>query len=316
LLHEQQHQSGTGVWQFLRTHDLIARSTGISTKREKVPDTIFNLGRTEGVSQVCLTMILMMIAVLSFPAYVWSAGPPPPSGEHPLPLEHLSATETRADLVGTGNEPLCQLQPDITGFHLQDNSAWCWAASTHLVIRHLEPASNLKQCEVVYNTLKSTGTVDQYEQAHAGVLIDCCRVTDDALRTENKLDPVIIGSKTVCHTASRPDWALRANGYVTAGGQDRFKIVPWDPYKTIPEGVPWPDLTSQICMNRPFISVKLWVGGGTHSEVVTGYRLDPDGTVVLDSHSLTGVYTMSYDDYLRLPGVTVGRVRDYYDIGL
>ncbi|MEK7764261.1 MAG: hypothetical protein AAB433_22025 [Nitrospirota bacterium] len=208
------------------------------------------------------------------------------------------------------------MQPDITGVHLQDNSAWCWAASTHLVIRHLEPASNLKQCEVVYNTLKSRGTVDQYEKQNPGVQIDCCRVTDDALLSENQADPVIIGSKTVCHTTSRPEWALRANGYVTAGVQERFQIAEWIPSKTIPEGVSWLDLTSQICMNRPFISVKLWQGGGTHSEVVTGYRLDPDGTVVLDSHGLDGVYTMSYDDYLRYPGITVGRVRDYYDIGL
>ena len=41
LLHEQQLQFGTDSWHLLRTHDLIALSTGISTKREKVPDTIF-----------------------------------------------------------------------------------------------------------------------------------------------------------------------------------------------------------------------------------------------------------------------------------
>lgn len=286
-------------------------------------DTISNLGRTEGVSQVCLTLTVMMIAVLSFPAYVWSADAPPPKISEMDPatragfLSALRDATTRASLFESReDEPLCQLQPDIIGVHLQDNSAWCWAASTHLVIRHLEPTLRLKQCEVVYNTLKSTGTVDQYEQEHAGVQIDCCRVTDEALLSENPLDPVIIGSKTVCHRVSRPELALRVNGYATAGGQDRFKIVLWDPFKTNPEGVPWPDLTSQICMNRPFISVKLWEGGGTHSEVVTGYRLDPDGTVVLDSHGLSGVYTKSYDDYLREPGVTVGRVRDYYDIGL
>ena len=41
LLHEQRHQLGTGSWHLLRAHDLIALSTGIGTKREKVPDTIF-----------------------------------------------------------------------------------------------------------------------------------------------------------------------------------------------------------------------------------------------------------------------------------
>jgi hypothetical protein len=41
LLREQRCQSGAGSWQLFRTHDLIALSTGISTKREKVPGTIF-----------------------------------------------------------------------------------------------------------------------------------------------------------------------------------------------------------------------------------------------------------------------------------
>ena len=40
FLHEQRHQFGTGSWHLFRTHDLIALSTGISTKREKVPDTV------------------------------------------------------------------------------------------------------------------------------------------------------------------------------------------------------------------------------------------------------------------------------------
>ena len=40
LLHEQHPQFGTGSWCLLHTHDLIALSTGISTKREKVLDTV------------------------------------------------------------------------------------------------------------------------------------------------------------------------------------------------------------------------------------------------------------------------------------
>ena len=41
FLHEQRHRLRTGAWHLLHTHDLIALSTGISTKRETVPDTIF-----------------------------------------------------------------------------------------------------------------------------------------------------------------------------------------------------------------------------------------------------------------------------------
>jgi hypothetical protein len=264
------------------------------------------------VSQIApLISALMMMTVLSYPEHVW--GQDHPTSPIPGPGELSFTTDP---IIGTPSEPQCQLQPDITGVHLQDYEAWCWAASTHMVIRFLEVASTLRQCDVAYNTVKSLGIVDEYERAHPDVEIDCCRVTDQAIGSQNQTDPVIIGSKTVCHRNSRAKFALRANGYVTDGGQNRFQIVEWNPYETVPEGVPWSDLKGQICMNRPFISVKLWEGGGTHSEVVTGYRLDPDGTVVLDSHSLLGVHTKSYDDYLREPGLTVGRVRDYYDIGL
>ena len=41
FLHEPRHQFGTGSGRPLRTHDLIALSSGISTKREKVPYTMF-----------------------------------------------------------------------------------------------------------------------------------------------------------------------------------------------------------------------------------------------------------------------------------
>jgi hypothetical protein len=42
FLHEQRHQFGTGFWHLFRTPHLIARSTGISTKREKLPATFSN----------------------------------------------------------------------------------------------------------------------------------------------------------------------------------------------------------------------------------------------------------------------------------
>ena len=38
FLHEQRHRIRAGAWHLLHTHDLIAISTGISTKREKVPE--------------------------------------------------------------------------------------------------------------------------------------------------------------------------------------------------------------------------------------------------------------------------------------
>jgi hypothetical protein len=43
LLYEQQPQFRTGSWHLLRTHDLFALSTGISTKQDTVPDTGISL---------------------------------------------------------------------------------------------------------------------------------------------------------------------------------------------------------------------------------------------------------------------------------
>ena len=43
FLHEQRPRFETASWHLLPTHELIASFTGISTKREKVPDTLFPL---------------------------------------------------------------------------------------------------------------------------------------------------------------------------------------------------------------------------------------------------------------------------------
>ncbi len=40
FLHEQRHQCRAGFMLLLHTHNLIARSIGISLKRENVPDTV------------------------------------------------------------------------------------------------------------------------------------------------------------------------------------------------------------------------------------------------------------------------------------
>jgi hypothetical protein len=40
VIHEQRHQFGKGSWHLLHIHGLIDLFTGISTKREKVPDGI------------------------------------------------------------------------------------------------------------------------------------------------------------------------------------------------------------------------------------------------------------------------------------
>ncbi len=48
LLHQQRQQSGKGSCRLPRTHNLVAFSTGISVKREKVPGCIQGPSATVG----------------------------------------------------------------------------------------------------------------------------------------------------------------------------------------------------------------------------------------------------------------------------
>src|SRR5262249_2677820 len=198
--------------------------------------------------------------------------------------------------------PLCRLVPPITMVDKQENSAWCWAASTHMVIKYLEPLRDLTQCQVVYNTLAS-GRND----------VDCCLVTDDAYKTANKSDPIVNNSVGVCWANEYPGPALDANGYY-----GHYALIRWGPSNTPPEGpgLTFEEINDQLCSNRPFISMKHWDDGGTHTEVITGTHYNgSEPWVDLDTHGLDTFFSEPYEDYKRKPGDWV-HVRDYFDIGM
>ena len=230
-----------------------------------------------------------------------------------IPSAHPPATVITGE---QGVSPLCRLNPPLPTFQKQDNSAWCWAASTTLVIDHLAPNRHLKQCEAVQTTLAPER--EQYEEKVLSttgkvVSIDCCLVTDQALEQNpgGSDDDNVKASKAVCHTTFRPEWALNALGY-----ENRFQIVRWPLDRPGPRGLTWDELTDQVCSNRPFISVKAWDEGGTHTEAITGYHYDPAGEMVdLDTHGMDRFYTIPFNEYQGKPGEYV-HVRDYYDIGL
>jgi hypothetical protein len=209
---------------------------------------------------------------------------------------------------------LCQLNPPIAPFQKQENSSWCWAASTTLVMNHLEPQSSLKQCDVVQKSLAPE--IRQYvvkeltTNGRTDVPIDCCSVTDQIIKSSTALTQLQRDSLGVCITTFRPERALEALGY-------SFELAQWPADSTDPQGLTWDQLTGQICDNRPFISVKLWDEGGTHAEVVTGYHLDPNEMkmVDLESAGMDGFHSDPFKNYQGKPGDYV-HVRDYYDIGL
>jgi hypothetical protein len=206
------------------------------------------------------------------------------------------------------SQSLCQLDPPVSTVRKQENSAWCWASSTQLVIEHLEQRK-IEQCAVVQTAL--TDERGEFERQHAAedLHVDCCTVTDKALETADRSNKDVQASMTVCHRTYRPEWALAAHGY-----GDKFSLLRYDPSSTAPQGLGWDDLRRQVCANRPFISVKRWIEGGTHSEVVTGYRSNPDAEVEMDTHGMDTFYVIPYMDYLGKPGESI-HVRDYVNIG-
>ena len=102
FLQEQRPQFGTGAWHLLHTHDLIALSTGISTKRETVPDTIFRPQFGTGAWRLLRTHDLIALSAnistkretvpekFSCPLYQLITAPGAQSAEIPLPDEALT----------------------------------------------------------------------------------------------------------------------------------------------------------------------------------------------------------------------------------
>jgi hypothetical protein len=103
----------------------------------------------------------------------------------PPPRQETSDQETV--IAGTNPAPFCQLNPSITTVQQQENSAWCWAASTTLVIKHLDPNSILTQCNSVQATLEPE--IEAYIAGEVAngrnpedVVVNCCFVTDEQMR--------------------------------------------------------------------------------------------------------------------------------------
>jgi len=153
LLQEQQHQFGTSSWHFLHTHDLIARSTGISTKHETVPDTVFMPQTSAQSKKRFLTLfscsyLLFFVVVASVFTCI--------GGGVLFAADDCTSTSGLLDI-----KPVPQLE-DI----------WCFVASANAVINHLgvsdpqstsNPQAPYAQCRL-YNIAKTPG-------------IDCCSVT-------------------------------------------------------------------------------------------------------------------------------------------
>lgn len=118
----------------------------------------------------------------------------------------------------------------------QKTLAWCWAASTRMVMEHYNKRQGIEtdsQCDIVKNTTRSLSN-----QA------SCCNAT--------------IPSE--CIRGGWPSRVFESYGFH---------------YKKLAGALhDWDALTGEICSAGPFISVIEWDGGGKHTLVVQGYRYD------------------------------------------
>jgi hypothetical protein len=139
----------------------------------------------------------------------------------------------------------------------QKTEAWCWAASTRMVMKYHNAKQNQEtdsQCDMVRNILSPwLGGVN------------CC---------ERQVIPDFINAPSECIQGGWPSWAL-----------EKYQFN----YEWI-EGAldEWEALKGELCKTGPFISVINWSGGGAHAFVVTGYR---------DEEKLVTIYDPTTEDF-------------------
>lgn len=118
----------------------------------------------------------------------------------------------------------------------QETLAWCWAASTRIVMEHYNKQHGREtdsQCDIVKKSSRSLSSE-----------ASCCNTTIDS----------------ECIQGGWPSRVFESYGFN---------------YKKLAGALnDWVALTGEICSSGPFISVIEWNGGGKHTFVVQGYRYD------------------------------------------
>ena len=121
---------------------------------------------------------------------------------------------------------------------LQQTSSWCWAATIRAVINYTKPSADPieEQCMMANRKIG--------KEPDSGY---CCKV---------RMTKDLIIPPTDCYVGGWPIEVLSVYD---------FDTLP------VPIALNWQALTSEICLNRPFLYV-IVRGGGTHVLIVLGYR--------------------------------------------
>jgi hypothetical protein len=240
---------------------------------------------------------------------------------------HAPASDSR--LTGTG----CKLLRELRN-HQQKTDYWCWAAAAQTVIEYVKQES-LNQCDLVQavfgrDLVSATPPIDQTgDQASISIDADgnpivvslspptphCCMVDEKKFIRPD--DPWYIQKAAeACWKNGRADMVFDSPEF---GMNYKKHDYDWD-YPG-PQGLPWEEIVTEICEDRPIVSTiahDVSVGGGAHAVVIGGYKELGDGSrwmqVYDPGYSTIGdSYVWLYEVYLGDPGVFT-HVRDYTSI--
>ncbi len=116
----------------------------------------------------------------------------------------------------------------------QQQSLWCWAACSEMVIKHLDSGNSITQCDQAFRSLANE---------------TCCTVSPCCTTSMN----------SNCNHTNWPIFEL-------------YGFSCKDTY-THPEYLSWKKMLAQIDTNKPICLTYNWHGGGAHMIVMDGYKI-------------------------------------------
>jgi hypothetical protein len=237
----------------------------------------------------------------------------------------VRAPATGSQLTGTN----CKLQKELRNQH-QQTDYWCWAAAAQTVIQYLKQAP-VQQCDLVHavfrdelmsglppssDDLPIDSASEPANQTSVDLLPHCCMVADRKPIDPNEDPWHVQKAAQVCWRNGRADMVFDRPEF----RMDYLKHEYEWTYQG-PKGLPWDEIVTEICEDRPIITaIAPDVGGAGHAVVIGGYTELGDGSrwvqVYDPGYSTIGdSYIWLYEVYLGDPGVFT-HVRDYTNISV
>lgn len=197
---------------------------------------------------------------------------------------------------------------------IQENSSWCWVASTQMVLEFISHTPINSQCDFATEILKPE--LQHAKVNNVGIVqdrpVECCQAIGKASLVIGAGNALVNNStkeisQEVCIRGGWPEFVFESLEKNTGKGYWWEATNDWA--KTDPNLV-WEQLDEEICQNRPFIFVVRWdeaEGGGRHTSVGGGTQHigGINYVEVYDHFPAEGgsdIYLMPFDSFLGEPG--------------